>query len=89
MAQTTLGGPVRTTETGFQVVSINASTGAVTVLATFGTTTTVTNVTASGTVSTAALTATGVVTMSGLPTSDPLVAGQLWNNTGVLTVSAG
>lgn len=78
MAQTTLGGPVRTTDTGFQVVSINASTGAVTVLATFGTSTSVTNLTASGT-----------VILSGLPTADPLVAGQLWNNTGVLTVSAG
>ena len=78
MAQTTLGGPVRTTDTGFQVVSINASTGAVTVLATFGTSTSVTNLTASGT-----------VTLSGLPTADPAVAGQLWNNAGVVTVSAG
>ncbi len=78
MAQTTLGGPVRTTDTGFQVVSINASTGAVTVLATFGTSTSVTNLTASGT-----------VTLSGLPTADPAVAGQLWNDTGTLKVSAG
>lgn len=29
------------------------------------------------------------VLMSGLPTSDPHTAGQLWNNSGVLTVSAG
>lgn len=78
MAQTTLGGPVRTTDTGFQVVSINASTGAVTVLATFGTSTSVTNLTVSGT-----------VTLSGLPTANPAVAGQLWNNAGVVTVSAG
>ena len=35
------------------------------------------------------LTASGVVTFSGLPTSDPAVAGQLWLDTGVLTVSAG
>ena len=27
--------------------------------------------------------------MSNLPTSDPTVAGQLWSNLGVLTVSAG
>ena len=30
-----------------------------------------------------------VVIFSDLPTSDPTVAGQLWNNSGVLTVSAG
>ena len=30
-----------------------------------------------------------VVIISGLPTSDPSVAGQLWSNSGVLTVSAG
>jgi len=42
------------------------------------------------------LTTTGTVTIngttviiSGLPTSDPSVAGQLYNNSGVLTVSAG
>jgi len=29
------------------------------------------------------------VTITGLPTSDPSVAGALWVNTGVLTVSAG
>ena len=27
--------------------------------------------------------------MTNLPTSDPAVAGQLWNNSGALTVSAG
>jgi hypothetical protein len=31
----------------------------------------------------------GVVMMPGLPTSDPHVVGQVWNNSGVLTVSAG
>ena len=35
------------------------------------------------------LSTTGVVILSGLPTSDPTNAGQLWNNSGVLTVSAG
>jgi hypothetical protein len=89
MAETTLGGPVRTTETGFQVVSIAPSTGAVTVLATFGADTSVTNVTAATSITTAALTATGAVILSGLPTSDPAVAGQLWNDTGTLKVSAG
>lgn len=30
-----------------------------------------------------------VVILNDLPTSDPSVAGQLWSNSGVLTVSAG
>jgi hypothetical protein len=33
--------------------------------------------------------AAGRVLISGLPTADPGVAGALWNNSGVLTVSAG
>lgn len=35
------------------------------------------------------LIASGTVTFSGVPTSNPHVVGQLWNNSGVLTVSAG
>ena len=35
------------------------------------------------------LSASGVVIFSNLPTSDPAVAGQLWSDAGVLTVSAG
>lgn len=35
------------------------------------------------------LSASGVVIFSDLPTADPEVAGQLWSNAGVLTVSAG
>ena len=31
----------------------------------------------------------GVVTLTGLPTADPSVAGQLWNSSGTLKVSAG
>lgn len=31
----------------------------------------------------------GTLTTSGLPTADPHVAGQVWKNSGVLTVSAG
>jgi hypothetical protein len=45
MANTTFTGPVRS-ENGFQDISINATTGAVTVDATFGATTSVTNLTA-------------------------------------------
>jgi len=47
-------------------------------------------------VSATTLTTTGTVTIDGttiiisdLPTSDPSVAGQLWSDSGVLTVSAG
>ena len=43
----------------------------------------------SGAVTATDLSASGVVILSGLPTADPEVVGQLWNNAGVLTVSAG
>jgi hypothetical protein len=33
--------------------------------------------------------AAGKAIVTGVPTADPLVAGQLWNNSGVLTVSTG
>ena len=49
-----------------------------------------------GAVTATTLTATGVVTLSNasikmtaLPTSDPVVAGALWNDAGTLKVSAG
>jgi hypothetical protein len=46
-------------------------------------------------ITTGTIDATGTVTLSGdiifseLPTADPEIAGQLWNNSGVLTISAG
>lgn len=78
MANTTFNGPVRS-ENGFQSITINASTGAVTVNATYGTSATTANLTASG----------SVIKFTNLPTANPAVAGQLWSNSGVLTVSAG
>jgi cytoskeletal protein CcmA (bactofilin family) len=42
-----------------------------------------------GNVTATDVTATGTVIFSGLPTSDPNVAGAIWSNTGVLNVSAG
>lgn len=72
MANTTFSGPVRS-EGGFQVITINASTGAVTTDATYGTN----------------MVVTGTVILSGLPTSDPNVADAVWSNAGVLTLSAG
>ena len=77
MANTTFTGPVRS-EGGFQTITKNATTGAVTVTATLGAATSITS-----------LTASGAVILSGLPTSDPVVAGQLWNDAGTLKVSAG
>ena len=38
---------------------------------------------------TGSLKVTGAVILSGLPGTDPAIAGALWNNAGVLTVSAG
>jgi hypothetical protein len=59
MANTTFNGPVRS-ENGFQDISINATTGAVTVDATFGTATSVTTLAAT-TVTATNLTATNLV----------------------------
>lgn len=78
MANTTFSGPVRS-EGGFQVITINASTGTVTTNATYGASATIANLTATGT----------VISLANLPTSDPNVAGRVWSNSGVLTLSAG
>lgn len=68
MANTTFSGPVRS-ENGFETVSINANTGAVTTTSTLGVTTSVTNLTATNVVftdqnhpSTAAINATATAT---------------------------
>ena len=71
MANTSFNGPVRS-ENGFQVITIDGSTGAVTVNATYGSN----------------LAVPGTVILTGLPTSDPNVAGAVWSNSGVLTLSA-
>ena len=77
MANTTFKGPVRS-EGGFETITKNATTGAVAVTATFDAATSVND-----------LTVADVVILSGLPTADPVVAGQLWNDAGTLKVSAG
>jgi hypothetical protein len=61
MANTTFNGPVRS-ENGFQTISINGTTGAVTVTGTFGAATSVTSLAATGSVTAASLSATGNVT---------------------------
>ena len=78
MANTTFSGPVRS-EGGFEVITINGTTGAVTTNATYGASATVANLTATGT----------VISFANVPTADPLVAGVVWSNSGVLTLSAG
>ena len=84
MANTTFTGPVRS-ENGFQSVTKDATTGAITTNATYGT-----NATVTGTLS-----VTGAATLSStenvivIPTSDPAVAGAIWNDGGTLSVSAG
>jgi hypothetical protein len=77
MANSTFTGPVRS-QNGFQSITVDSTTGAVTVDAIFASATIITD-----------LTASGIVKFTGLPTSDPAVAGQLWNDTGTLKVSAG
>ena len=42
-----------------------------------------------GAVAATTLSASGAVTLSALPTTDPAVAGQLWNDAGTVKVSAG
>lgn len=77
MAATNFTGPVRS-ENGFQTITKNATTGAITVTATFGTATSVSTISATG--------ATNVIV---IPTVDPAVAGAIWNNAGTLAISAG
>ena len=74
MANTTFTGPVRS-ENGFQDISVNTTTGAVTVEATFGATTSVTNLTTTNLVftdqnhpSTAAINATATATAAEVAT---------------------
>lgn len=78
MANSTFNGPVRS-ENGFQTITKSAVTGEVTVNTTVGT-----NVTVGGN-----LDAQGTANVIVIPTSDPGVAGAIWNNSGTLSVSAG
>ena len=61
MANTTFNGPVRS-ENGFETISINSSTGTVTVTSTLGPAMSVTSLTATGAVTAASVAATGNVT---------------------------
>ena len=61
MANTTFNGPVRS-ENGFETISINSSTGTVTVTSTLGPAMAVTSLAATGAVTAASVAATGNVT---------------------------
>ena len=61
MANTTFSGPVRS-QNGFETISVNSSTGAVTTTATLGAATSITSLTASGAIAGASVSATGNVT---------------------------
>ena len=78
MSNSTFTGPVRS-ENGFQSITKDGTTGAVTVNSTYGT-----DATIGGN-----LDAQGTANVFVVPTSDPGVAGALWNNGGTLAVSAG
>ena len=71
MANTTFNGPVRS-ENGFQTISINQSTGTVTVTGTFDAATSVTSLAATGGVTAATVSATGNITAD---SATALVAG--------------
>jgi hypothetical protein len=79
MASTTFSGPVTSTN-GF----IGSVTGSLS-----GTFSGSVTGSFSGEVDATTLSASDVVIFSNLPDADPLVAGQLWSDVGVLTVSAG
>lgn len=98
MANTTFNGPVRS-ENGFQSVTKNASTGAVTVTATFGATSSVTDLTTTNLVyqdlnhpTTAAINATAVATaaqvITGYITSTSAAATTITLPTGTLLGAA-
>ena len=71
MANTTFNGPVRS-ENGFETISINSSTGTVTVTSTLGPAMSVTSLAATGAVTAASVAATGNVTAD---SATALVAG--------------
>jgi hypothetical protein len=87
MANTTFNGPVRS-ENGFQTISINATTGAVTVTGTFGAATSVSSLSATGNVtadSASALVAGGASAFIATNTANNM---GIYVGSGVPTVSA-
>ena len=81
MANSTFTGPVRS-QNGFQDITINSTTGAVTVNGTLGATTSITTLSVSGN-----STLSGTANVIIIPTTDPGVSGAIWNDAGTLKVS--
>jgi hypothetical protein len=81
MANTTFNGPVRS-QNGFQDITVNSTTGAVTVNGTLGATTSITTLSVSGN-----STLSGTANVIIIPTTDPGVSGAIWNDAGTLKVS--
>jgi hypothetical protein len=86
MANTTFNGPVRS-ENGFQTISINALTGAVTVTGTFGAATSVTTLTATGNVTADSATAPAAGGMAAFLASSTAGLG-VYVGSGVPTIAA-
>ena len=86
MANTTFSGPVRS-QNGFEVVSINSSTGAVTTTATLGAATSVTTVTATGNITADSGTAPAAGGMAAFLASSTAGLG-IYVGSGAPTVSA-
>ena len=73
MANTTFNGPVRS-ENGFETISINSSTGTVTVTSTLGPAMSVTSLAATGAVTAASVAATGAVTAASVAATGNVTA---------------
>jgi hypothetical protein len=86
MANTTFNGPVRS-ENGFQTISINATTGAVTVTGTFGAATSVASLSATGNVTADSATAPAAGGMAAFLASSTAGLG-IYVGSGAPTVSA-
>jgi hypothetical protein len=86
MSNSTWSGPIRS-ENGFQTISINATTGAVTVTGTFGAATSITTLTATGNVTADSATAPAAGGMAAFLASSTAGLG-IYVGSGAPTVSA-
>lgn len=86
MANTTFNGPVRS-ENGFQTISINASTGTVTVTGTFGAATSVASLSATGNITADSATAPAAGGMAAFLASSTAGLG-IYVGSGAPTISA-
>ena len=88
MANSTFSGPIRS-ENGFQSISINATTGAVTVTGTFGAATSVTTLTATGNITADSATAPVAGGAAAFLATNVAAGLGVYIGSGVPTVAAG